>query len=114
MSTTVPPVRRFTPGGESGPMRFGNHRIVLTPAVEAAEGGSLSTYSAFFGAGERADLPAPYDEVWVVIRGRIVVGEPDHAVNAVAGDHLHIPRDSPGEVKAIEDTDLVCVSVPAH
>ncbi|WP_152361219.1 cupin [Microlunatus speluncae] len=86
----------------------------MTPAIEAAEGGPLSSYSAFFGAGERADLPAPYDEVWVVIRGRLVVGEPGSTVTATAGDHLHVPRDSPGEVEAIEDTELVCVSVPAH
>ncbi|WHT16962.1 cupin [Crossiella sp. CA-258035] len=114
MSTTTPPVRRFTPGGEGGPIRFGDHRIVMTPAVEAAEGGPLSTYSAFFGAGESADLPAPYDEVWVVIRGKIVVGEPGRTVSGEAGDHLHVPRDSPGTVEAIEDTELVCVSVPAH
>ena len=114
MSTTTPAVRRFNPGGENGPLRFGDRRIVMTPAVEAAEGGPLSTYSAFFGAGERADLPAPYDEVWVVIRGHIVVGEPGREVSAVAGDHVHVPRDSPGEVEAIEETELVCISVPAH
>jgi ethanolamine utilization protein EutQ (cupin superfamily) len=114
VSATTPPVRCFSPGGESGPVRFGDRRIVITPAVEAAEGGPLSTYSAFFGAGERADLPAPYDEVWVVIRGRIVVGETGRMVSAAAGDHLHVPRDSPGQVEAIEDTELICISVPAH
>ena len=114
MSTTTPAVRRFTPGGESGPVRFGDRRIVIAPAVEAAEGGPLSTYSAFFGAGERADLPAPYDEVWVVIRGHIVVAGAGRTVSAVAGDHLHVPRDSPGVVEAIEESELVCISVPAH
>lgn len=114
MSTTTPPVRRFAPGGEGGPLRFGDRRIVMTPAVEAAEGGPLSTYSVFFGAGERADLPAPYDEVWVVMRGQIVVGEEGRRVSAVAGDHLHVPRESPGEVEAIEDSELICISVPEH
>jgi ethanolamine utilization protein EutQ (cupin superfamily) len=35
--------------------------------------------------GVRADLPAPYDEVRVVIRGQIVVGEAGRTVTAADG-----------------------------
>jgi hypothetical protein len=96
VSTTTPQVRCFTSGGESGPVRFGDRRIAISPAIEAAEGGPLSTYSAFFGAGERAELPAPYDEIWVVVRGQISVGETGRRVRAGAGDHVHVPAGARG------------------
>jgi len=114
MDSATPVVRVFGSAEADRTMQFGDRRIFVTPAVEKAEGGALSAYSAHFGRGEHADLPAPYEEVWVVVRGRIRIRGDDTEVIAGAGDFLHVPEDSPGEVEALEDTVLVSVSVPAH
>jgi quercetin dioxygenase-like cupin family protein len=52
--------------------------------------------------------------VWVVLRGRLRIRGGGTDVTVGAGEYLHVPEDSPGEVEALEDTALVCVSVPAH
>jgi quercetin dioxygenase-like cupin family protein len=74
----------------------------------------MSAYTAHFRAGANADLPAPYAELWVVLSGAIRVGAGDDAVTARAGDFVHVPQQAPGAVEALEDTKMVCVSVPAH
>lgn len=115
MDDTSRTVRAFgTTANEGRTVQFGSQKIFITPAVEQAEGGPLSAYSASFGRGERADLPAPYEEVWVVLRGRLRIRSASTDITVGAGDYLHVPEDSPGEVEAMEDTTLVCVSVPAH
>ena len=115
MDATPPTVRTFgTRGAQRRTMQLGDRRIFLTPAVEKSDGGPLSAYSATFGRGERADLPAPYDEVWVVLHGRLRVSSGATETTAGAGDFLHVPGDSPGQVEALENTTVVCVSVPAH
>lgn len=90
------------------------HDIRLGPVIEKAEGGPLSAYYARFGAGERAPLPAPYTEIWIVVSGSVTVHTPGDTVKAGPGDMLHVPENSPGELRADEDTELACVSVPAH
>lgn len=88
--------------------------ITLTAGVTAGEGGAFSTYTARFAAAERAPLPAPYAEVWVVLSGALRIGPPGEEVQAVAGQYLHVPEHSPGHVEAIETTVIIAVSVPAH
>jgi quercetin dioxygenase-like cupin family protein len=75
---------------------------------------SMSAYPAFFATGARADLPAAYAEVWVVLSGALRVGAGDDAVTVRPGDFVHVPEQAPGTVEALEDTTVVCVSVPAH
>jgi quercetin dioxygenase-like cupin family protein len=111
----TPTVRAFTIAAESGEnIQFGDRQIVITPAVKASEGGRLSAYSATFGRGEKADLPAPYEEVWIVIDGQLRIRSDDTVTTARTGDYLHIPDNTPGQVEATEKTVLVCVSVPGH
>jgi mannose-6-phosphate isomerase-like protein (cupin superfamily) len=74
----------------------------------------LSAYVARFGKGEVADLPAPYAEIWVIVKGGLTIRDGDLELFARAGEFLHVPPDSLGQVVADEDTELVCVSVPAH
>src|SRR5690625_7664882 len=63
MTESTPRVRVFDSAVESSAsLWLGEGRIVITPAVEAAEGESLSAYSARFARGTRAELPAPYQE----------------------------------------------------
>ena len=114
MSERVGNVRRFSPGTIDGWTRMGDLNIHLGPAIDKQEGGPLSAYFARFGKGEVADVPAPYAEVWVVITGGLTVRDGDRMGSARAGDFLHVPADSAGQVVADEDTELVCVSVPAH
>jgi ethanolamine utilization protein EutQ (cupin superfamily) len=90
------------------------HDIRVGPVIGKEEGGPLSAYYARFGAGTRAPLPAPYTEVWIVVSGAVTLHTPGGAVTAGPGDMLHVPEDSPGELEATEDTELACVSVPAH
>lgn len=106
--------RVFSTLDEEGAIRFGEQAIFIRPAVEKSDGRPLSAYTASFSRGERADPPAPYDEVWVVLRGRIRVGEGSHAVEAVAGDYVHVPQNTAGELLAVEETKMVCVAAPAH
>jgi quercetin dioxygenase-like cupin family protein len=35
-------------------------------------------------------------------------------VTVRAGDFVHVPKQAPGVVEALEDTTMVRVSVPAH
>jgi ethanolamine utilization protein EutQ (cupin superfamily) len=114
MDNPTPVVRMFDTATSNRAIQLGDHQIFMTPAVEQSEGRPLSAYSATFGRGERADLPAPYEEVWVVIHGRLRIRSGDSDITVGPGQFVHVPEDSPGEVEATEDTTLVCVSVPAH
>ena len=115
MTESTPRVRVFDSAVESSAsLWLGEGRIVITPAVEAAEGESLSAYSARFARGTRAELPAPYQEVWVVISGLLRLCSAGAVVTAGPGQFLHVPQDAPGHVEALEATVLVSVSVPAH
>jgi quercetin dioxygenase-like cupin family protein len=42
------------------------------------------------------------------------VGAESDAVTVRAGDFVHVPEQTPGVVEALENTTMVCVSVPAH
>lgn len=115
MTTSRSAVRRFDTTASTGhSQRLGDHDITITSAVEASEGGPLSAYSARFGPGERAELPASYHEVWVIVRGRLRILSGDSVLVVGVGQYVHVPEDSPGEVEALEETVLVSVSVPAH
>lgn len=114
MSSGSEQVRAFTHPHGAGSARLGDHRIHLIPAVEVSEGRGFSAYSAFFAQGERADLPAPYEEVWVVVAGEITVDSGSEVLTVTAGGFLHVPQNSPGEVAATCDTVLVSVSIPGH
>ncbi len=106
-------VRRFSSVVGEDAVRFSD-LIRIVPGLDAAAGRSMSAYTASLSAGARADLPAPYAEVWVVLGGALRVGAGAEAVTARAGDFVHVPEQSPGAVEALEDTTVVCVSVPAH
>ncbi|QOR69857.1 DUF861 domain-containing protein [Ruania alkalisoli] len=110
MATTV---RIFHSDRRDG-VGMGESRIEISPGVRVEEGLPFSAYSAHFGAGETAQLPASYEEVWVVVSGQLRIRSDGLEVVAGAGDYVYVPRDSPGVVDAMEATTLVCVSVPAH
>ncbi|GAA3786419.1 cupin domain-containing protein [Micromonospora maritima] len=105
--------RRFGSTIGDGATPFGDGILVASGFRDETDR-SMSAYPAFFTAGARADLPAAYAEVWVVISGAIRVGAEGDAVTAGPGDFVHVPRQAPGTVEALEDTTMVCVSVPAH
>ena len=115
MNDATPRVRLFDiANSRDRANRLGESGIFIAAAVEQTEGGPLSAYSAHFDRGERAELPAPYEEVWVVVRGLLSVRSAGTVVTVGEGQFVHVPRKSPGEVEALEDASLVCVSVPAH
>jgi quercetin dioxygenase-like cupin family protein len=113
MSGPLPRARSFTSTIGDDAMRFGDG-IFIAPALGKESGQSMSAYTASFRAGARADLPAPYAEVWVVLSGAIRVGAGSDTVTVGPGQFVHVPEQTPGLVEAIEDTTMVCVSVPAH
>ncbi len=113
MATTPPRARRFSSAIGDDAVRFGDG-ILIAPALGEEDGTSMSAYTSFFSAGARADLPAPYAEVWVVLHGALRVGAGNDAATVRAGDFVHVPEQAPGVVEALEDTTMVCVSVPAH
>ncbi|TCB96516.1 cupin [Micromonospora zingiberis] len=113
MSDTSARVRRFSSMIDDDAVRFGD-RILIAPGLVKEVGRSMSAYTAYFSAGARADLPAAYAEVWVVISGALRVGVEGDAVTVRSGDYVHVPEQAPGIVEALEDTTMVCVSVPAH
>lgn len=113
MAVQPPRVRKFSSAIGDDAVRF-DDRIRIAPGLDEAAGGSMSAYTAFFHAGARADLPAPYAEVWVVLGGALRVGDGSAAVTVRAGEFVHVPEQAPGVVEALEDTTMVCVSVPAH
>jgi quercetin dioxygenase-like cupin family protein len=113
MDATPPQVRRFSSTIGDDALRFGD-RILIAPALGKEASRSMSAYTSFLYAGARADLPASYAEIWVVLSGALRVGADSDAVTVRAGDFVHVPEQAPGTVEAIEDTTMVCVSVPAH
>jgi mannose-6-phosphate isomerase-like protein (cupin superfamily) len=110
---TAAQVRKFSSAISDDAVRFGD-RMLIVPALDAGASRSMSAYTAFFGAGARADLPASYEEMWVVLSGALRVGDEVDAVTVRAGDFVHVPEQAPGVVEALEDTTMVCVSVPPH
>jgi quercetin dioxygenase-like cupin family protein len=113
MTSTPTGVRRFSSVIGDDAIRFGDG-ISIAPGLGKESGESMSAYTAVFRAGARADLPAPYAEVWVVISGAIRVGAGSDAETVRTGEFVHVPEQSAGFVEAIEDTTMVCVSVPPH
>ena len=105
--------RRFSSAIGDDAVRFGD-RILIAPALGTEDGESMSAYTSYFSAGARADLPAPYAEVWVVLSGTLRVGTESDVVTVGAGDFVHVPEQTAGVVEALEDTTMVCVSVPPH
>ncbi len=105
--------RKFSSAMGEDAVRFGD-RILIAPGLDKEAGGSMSAYTSFLHAGARAELPAAYAEVWVVLSGALRVGEDSDTVTVRAGEFVHIPEQTPGVVEALEDTTMVCVSVPAH
>lgn len=114
MATQHPPAEAFSPDGVDHWQQLGETRIHVGAAVDKARGRPLSAYFARFGDREHAPLPAPYEEVWVVLRGTVVLTSGDREVRAGPGDLVHVPPESPGHVRAEGDVELVGVSVPAH
>lgn len=110
---TAPKLRKFNRDALDW-QSFGDKAIALAPVITKDEGGPLSAYFARFGKGEAADLPAPYAEVWVVTKGVLTLRSEGRTLTASAGELLHLPPDTPGEVVADTETELVCVSVPPH
>ncbi|NKY57802.1 hypothetical protein [Nocardia flavorosea] len=106
-------VRKFSSAIGDDAVAFGD-RVRIAPGLGKAAGGSMSAYSAFFHAGARADLPADYAEVWVVLGGALRLGDGSDELTVRAGEYVHVPEQTPGIVEALEDTTMVCVSVPAH
>lgn len=113
MPVVPPRIRSFSSTIGDDAVRFSDE-ILIAPALGKETGGSMSAYTSFFQAGARADLPAPYAEVWVVLSGALQVGTESDAVTVRSGDFVHIPEQASGFVEALEDTTMVCVSVPAH
>lgn len=105
--------RKFSSAIGEDAVPFGD-RIRIAPGLDKEAGGSMSAYSAFFQAGLHADLPAGYAEVWVVLSGALRLGDEGDAMTIRAGEFVHVPEQTPGIVEALEDTTMVCVSVPAH
>lgn len=107
-------VRRFASARIEHWQALDGRNIRLGPVIGTEEGGPLSAYYARFGAGESAPLPAPYEEVWIVLSGSVTVHTGGTTLTAGPGELLHVPENSPGELRTNEDTELACVSVPAH
>ncbi|MFD4401157.1 cupin domain-containing protein [Nocardia sp. NPDC058499] len=113
MAVTPSRARKFSSAIGDDAVPFGD-RIRIAPGLDKEAGRSMSAYTALFRAGARADLPADYAEVWVVLSGALRVGRESDAVTVRAGEFVHVPEQTSGVVEALEDTTMVCVSVPAH
>jgi quercetin dioxygenase-like cupin family protein len=113
MTPSLARARRFGSVIGDDAVRF-SEDIAIAAALRKEDGESMSAYTAFFRAGAIAELPAPYSEIWVVLSGTLRVGVEGDVITARAGDFVHVPEQAPGVVEALDDTTMVCVSVPAH
>lgn len=93
---------------------FGTKAISIAPALLKEDGGPMSAYFSRFRKGETADLPAPYSEIWVVISGSLRLRLAESTLTANAGEFLYVPAETLGEVLAVTDAEMICISVPAH
>lgn len=89
-----------------------DRQIFAGDATSDDTGFAMEAGFARFGAGEQAEVPVPYDEVWVVTRGSLTVRDDESTLTATAGEALYIPRHAPGMVQANEDTELLTVTYP--
>lgn len=105
--------RRFSSAIGDDAVRFGD-RILICPRPRHGGRRVDERLHLDFSAGARADLPAPYAEVWVVLSGTLRVGTESDVVTVGAGDFVHVQEQTAGVVEALEDTTMVCVSVPPH
>lgn len=87
-------------------------RIFMGEVVEETYGYQMSVGFAQLAKGESADIPAPYDEVWIVTNGALAIRADGDTLLARAGDLLYVPAGSPGLAHAEEDVELVLASHP--
>ncbi len=72
----------------------------------------LTARSSTLQQGERISLPAPEEQVWVIVRGRLRLSTLRGTMTVTTGEIVHIPENSPGDVTAEAATTYVSVSLP--
>lgn len=87
-------------------------RIWTGDVPEEPDGHRMSAGFGMFAEGESAAVPAPYDEVWAVTKGRLTIHAAGDPVRAEAGDIVYVPAGTPGNVHAEQDLEMVLAAHP--
>lgn len=80
--------------------------------LDESYGHRMSAMYWQLGKGEHAEVPAPYDEVWIVTRGAVTIRSGEDRVTAHGGELLLVPEATPGVAEAEADTELFTVAHP--
>lgn len=110
MSEPHRPVRGFTSGDvrEWASIEDG----IRLGAVVEAEYGRMSAAFVEMDVGARAPLPAPYEEVWILTAGVMVVEGAAGPVPAHPGQLIHLREATPGEFLVAEDLRMIALAHP--
>jgi ethanolamine utilization protein EutQ (cupin superfamily) len=109
------PIRSYT--GPTTWQQVDGQDIWMGDVGEEADRHRMSVGFAKLAAGTSAGVPAPYNEVWIVVEGGITLRGAGEPVAAEAGDIVYVPAATSGTVHAEtshgeQDTTLVLVAHP--
>ncbi|MGW0178057.1 hypothetical protein [Nocardia sp. NPDC003345] len=110
MSESQRPVRGFTSGDvrEWASIEDG----IRLGAVVEADYGRMSAAFVEMDVGARAALPAPYEEVWILTAGVMVLEGTEGPVSAHAGQLIHLREATPGAFRVAEDLRMIALAHP--
>ncbi|WP_280460930.1 hypothetical protein [Nocardia carnea] len=74
--------------------------------------GRMSVGFTQLDAGTRAPLLAPYEEVWIVTAGTMIVDSDDGSVSARPGDLIALRAASRGELRVEADVEMIALAYP--
>jgi ethanolamine utilization protein EutQ (cupin superfamily) len=113
MATTR--VRALTIGDVPDWLQFDGNQVSMGPVVHGEGDHQLGVMYARFVSGtvldERAK-PIPYDEVYIVLAGRIHVHTTQEEASARAGEVIFLPRGTAAVYEAKSDVELISVTHP--
>ncbi|QVQ52755.1 cupin domain-containing protein [Spiractinospora alimapuensis] len=116
MTDTARIPRAFTSADPETWMEVGGGAASIGLVVDASHGSTLGVGFARLQPGEldERDSPIPYDEVFVVLSGRLTVRVGDTSASAGPGEVIFLPRGTAAIYAATEPTEYVATSHPPY
>lgn len=108
----TPVVRKFTRNDAKNWDQLEDKQILGGNVIDRSYGYSMSSMYWQLGRGEEAPVPAPYDEVWTVMRGKVSIRSDQAAVTAGPGEILLVPKGTPGTAHIEADAELLTIAHP--
>lgn len=108
--------RAFTSADPETWLEVGGGTASIGLVVDGSRGSSLGVGFARLQPGEldERDSPIPYDEVFVVLTGRLTVHVGETSASAGPGEVIFLPRGTAAIYAATEPTEYVATAHPPY